>query len=65
MVGLEVLLEDFEPGTSVALLLSRPGRDSASPEDHRWAVVLTKAAARIGIPLEPMFRANDTDIVAL
>jgi hypothetical protein len=65
MVGLEVLLEDFEPGTSVALLLSRPGHDSVSAEDRRWAVVLTKAAARIAIPLEPMFRANDKDIVAL
>lgn len=65
MVGLEVLLEDFEPGTSVALLLSRPGRDAVSPEDRRWAAVLTKSAARIGIPIEPMFRANDADIRAL
>ena len=65
MMGLEALLADFEPGTSVALLLSRPGSDGLSAEDRRWSVVLSKAAARIGIPLEPMFRANDSDIVAL
>lgn len=65
MLGLEVLLEDFEPGTSVALLLSRPGCDAVSAEDRRWAAVLTKVARRIGVPIEPIFRANDADVVAL
>lgn len=65
MAGLEVLLEGFEPGTSVALLLSRPGDDPVSAEDRRWAVVLSKAAARIGIPIEPIFRANDAGILLL
>lgn len=65
MVGLVVLLEDLEPGTSVALLLSRPGSDPASAEDRRWAAVLTTCAARVGVPIEPIFRANDAEIVAL
>lgn len=65
MMGLEVLLEGFEPGTSVALLLSRPGGDPVSAEDRDWAAVLTKTAARIGIPIEPVFRANDAAILAL
>lgn len=66
MVGLEVLLDDeFEPGTSVALLLTRPGTDPVSTQDRRWAAVLTGIAARIRVPIEPIFRANDADIVAL
>lgn len=65
MIGLSVLLEDFAPGTSVALLLTRPGRDSVSAEDRRWAGVLTAAAGRIGVPLEPLFRANDLAVVPL
>jgi hypothetical protein len=66
MVGLEVLLqEDFEAGTTVAMLLSRPGRDRLSAADRRWAAALTAAAQRIGIPLEPLFRANDAAILPL
>ncbi len=65
MVGLEVLLADLDAGTSVAMLLSRPGRDGLSAEDRRWGVVLTKAAARIGVPIEPVFRANDAAIVPI
>ncbi len=66
MIGLtDVLMADFEPGTSVALLLTRPGCDPVSAEDRRWATALTRAAARIGVPIEPIFRANDEAIVAL
>ena len=65
MVGLSVLLEDFEPGSSVTLLLTRPGHDPASEDDRRWAAVLTDAAAGIGVPLEPIFRANNAAIVEL
>lgn len=66
MIALEVLLlEEFEAGTAVALLLTRPGSDSISAEDRRWARVLTDTAARIGIPIEPIFRANDRAIMAL
>lgn len=66
MGGLMVLLdEDFAPGTSVALLLSRPGCDPVSRSDRRWAAVLTDAATRIGVPLQPLFRANDAAILPL
>lgn len=66
MVGLSVLLEtDFEPGTSVALLLTRPGSDPVSVEDRRWATVLAAAAQRTAVPMEPMFRANDAALLAL
>ncbi len=62
MIGLSVVLEDFEPGTSVTLLLTRPGSDGVSTDDRRWAEELTDAANRIGVPVEPMFRANDRAI---
>ena len=66
MGGLMVLLdEDFAPGTSVALLLSRPGSDPVSHSDRRWAAVLTDAASRVGVRLEPLFRANDAAILPL
>ena len=66
MVALtELLMTEFEPGTSVALLLSGPGCGPLSAPDRRWGAVLTKAAARIGVPVEPIFRANDESIVAL
>lgn len=65
MIGLSVLLADIEPGTTVALLLSRPGNDAISVDDRRWGEVLTAGARRIGVPLEPLFRANDRAIQAL
>lgn len=65
MVGLSVALENFEPGTTVAALLSRPGSDPVSADDRRWAGMLADAARAVGIPMEPMFRANDARIVAL
>ncbi len=66
MGALLVLLdENFEPGTSVAMLLTRPGCDPVSGADRRWATVLTDHAARLGVPIEPIFRANDTDILTL
>jgi hypothetical protein len=36
-----------------------------SAGDRRWAAVLTDAAARAGVPLEPIFRANDAAILQL
>ncbi len=66
MVGLSVLLDtDFESGTSVALLLTRPGTDPITVEDRRWAAVLAAGARRVAVPIEPMFRANDAALLAL
>jgi hypothetical protein len=44
---------------SVALLLSRPGAGPISEADRRWSTMLTEAASRHGLPMEPIFRAND------
>ena len=66
MIGLSVLLEtDFEPGTTVALLLTRPGTDPITVSDRRWATVLAAAARTMAVPIEPMFRANDAALLAL
>lgn len=58
-------LADRAEGHTVAMLLTRPGRGGASNNDRRWCAVLTSAAARHGIPIEPVFRANDENLVAL
>ncbi len=66
MAGLAVLLDtDFEPATSVALLLTRPGSEPAGAADHRWARLLTEAARRAGVAIEPIFLANDRAIEQL
>jgi hypothetical protein len=58
-----VLAEFDEPGMTVALLLSRPGIGAVSNADRRWAAMLTEAADRFGVPIEPIFRANDFSLV--
>ncbi|MDY6810613.1 hypothetical protein GIY30_22380 [Gordonia sp. HNM0687] len=50
---------------SVALLISRPGRDGVSDDDLAWARLLVEAARRHGVPLQPVHRANDVELVAL
>lgn len=66
MIGLSALLDtDFEAGTSVALLLTRPGSDRGVADDHRWAQQLTEAAHRAGVPIEPIYLANDRAIQPL
>lgn len=57
------LLEDGPPGTTVAFLFTRPGRDGVSATDRRWAAVISAEAAALGIPIEPIFRANDDALV--
>lgn len=57
------VLDDFEPGATVALLLTRPGRGALSNADRRWAAVLTDAARRFDVPIEAIFRANDSALV--
>ena len=62
---LAALLAEFEPGTTVAMLLTRPGRDRPGAADRRWAQVLTETARRAGVPIEPVFLANDRGIEPL
>lgn len=59
MSGVHDALADFPTGTTVALLLTRPGVGPISHLDRDWATVLTDAAGAHGVPLEPIFRAND------
>jgi hypothetical protein len=63
--AVSTVLADFERGTTVALLLTRPGRDSVSPDDERWSETLTRVAQTVGLTLEPIFRANDTALVEI
>jgi hypothetical protein len=62
-LGLSVLLNDFEEDSTVALLLTRPGIGGISKADRAWSRALTAAAARFGVPIEPIFRANDESLV--
>lgn len=63
MVALPDLLKEFKPGTTVALLLSRPGKGPISDADREWAALLTELAEAHGVPIEPVFRANDESLV--
>lgn len=63
MSALQSVLNEAVAGTTVALLLSRPGRGAISPTDRQWSRYLTEMAAQFGVPLEPIFRANDDSLV--
>jgi hypothetical protein len=65
MTGIRDVLTDFREGTTVALLLTRPGCGPISEADRRWAELLIEAAARFDVSLEPIFRANDAALVQL
>ena len=65
MSALRTLLDDREPGTTVTLLLSGPGRGPVSSVDLVWSKSLTDLAERFAIPLEPIFRANDESVELL
>jgi len=63
MAALLDVLDGLKDETSVALLLTRPGRGPISDADRRWAALLTDIAAELGVPIEPVFRANDESLV--
>ena len=65
MSSLRTLLDDLEPNTTAALLLSGPGRGPASTIELIWSKALTDMAARFAVPLEPVFRANDESVAVL
>jgi hypothetical protein len=65
MSALRTLLDDLEPKTTVALLLTGPGRGPVSSADRVWSKTITEMAERFVVPLEPIFRANDESIVQL
>jgi hypothetical protein len=61
--GVRDVLADFREGTTVALLLTRPGVGTISHLDRQWSSLLTETAQARGVPLEPIFRANDESLV--
>jgi hypothetical protein len=63
MASLRSVLDDMAPGTTVAMLLTGPGRGPVNPADRLWSKSLTEMAARFVIPIEPIFRANDESLV--
>jgi hypothetical protein len=65
MSSLRTLLDDLEPDTTAALLLSGPGRGPVSTIELIWSKALTDTAARFAVPLEPIFRANDESVAVL
>jgi len=65
MSSLRSLLDDLEPDTTVALLLTGPGRGPVSSADRVWSKTLTEMAERFAIPLQPIFRANDDSLEAI
>jgi hypothetical protein len=63
MSGVHDVLADFTEGTTVALLLTRPGPGPISNMDRQWSAMLTEVADEFGVPIEPVFRANDDALV--
>lgn len=52
-------------GGSVALLITRPGRDLWHIGDRAWAAYLTGAAEQIGGRVWPVHRAHDAELGAV
>lgn len=63
MAALSDFLTSFEPGTTVAFCLTRPGIGGVSTIDRRWASLITDCATDFEVPVEPFFRANDEALV--
>jgi hypothetical protein len=63
MAALVEVLKGLKDGTTVALLLTRPGKGPASDADRRWSSLFTEVAEEFGVPVEPVFRANDESLV--
>ena len=63
MAALLEVLDGLKDGTSVALLLTRPGKGPISDADRQWSTLLTEVATELGVPIEPVFRANDESLV--
>src|SRR4051812_4775953 len=63
MLSLRSVLDDMAPGTTVAMLLTGPGKGPISPADRVWTKSLTEIAERFAVPIEPIFRANDESLL--
>jgi len=63
MSRLRFVVDNFEEGATVALLLTRPGIGAISHLDRQWSTLLTEVAAEFGVPLQPIFRGNDETLM--
>jgi hypothetical protein len=63
LAGCRGLLEEFDPGGSVALLLCRPGDRSVTAADRSWTAALARAARAGGVVLEVVHLASDVAIL--
>lgn len=64
MSAIHEVLDRFADGTTVAALITRPGKGNIITRgDEKWAAFITEAAAEFGVPIEPIFRANDEALV--
>ncbi len=63
MAALREIQTKGDGRTTVAVLLTRPGVGAISDADRRWSSVLNQTAAELGVPIEPIFRANDEHLV--
>lgn len=63
MWSLKRVLDGMGADHTLALLLTRPGRGGLSNNDRRWCTELTLAAERNLVPMEPVFRANDEQLM--
>lgn len=48
---------------TVACLYSRPGSDGLTARDRGWADLILAGARRYDVPLHPLFRANDINVI--
>lgn len=63
MSELKAVIDGMPAGTTVAFLLTRPGRGPTSINDRRWAASIREFAAQHGVPIEDVFRANDESLL--
>lgn len=70
-VGVDQMMKQFTemlstvPGSSLALLLTRPGGGGITPRDLGWARLIADASVRHGTDLHPLHRADDETLVTL
>ncbi len=63
LTRLHWILYQFEPGSTPALLITRPGVGGVSDLDRQWATLLTAVASDRDVPIEAIFRANDECLI--
>ncbi len=67
LAGMMMIARESAPGSTLAMLLTRPGgSDGISAEDRRWSEVIAHIAREQNVSLEALFfRANDRSLLPL